>query len=247
MYMKFNAVGMDPDLAANYAVHLIDKATTPKERVAVLLQNTGIPNTAASNTPKMLASRKLADIFVGELLGLAMVGMFYNWVGERSSKTYQVVIGVEDALKNNAEAVLSDGAIWDNQNKKKMLFQQVMAQGYYPESVVDSSMIAGAISKKVAVRYRYPENCGLIVNVYSQKGNINFKEIAAECDLSSYTIVTLNWYQLPQVDLAITYHLDLERMAKNIPPPSLKVNLERHPIADKWEYNFDDATGSAKQ
>lgn len=239
--MKLDSVGMDPELAANYAVHLIDKATTPEERVAVLLNNVPVPLTKAKNTPKTLASTKSIDIYVGELLGLAMAGMFYNWVGEKSGHTYQVVVGVEDTQKNNVESVLSDGGIWDNTEKVRMLFQQVSVQGYHPQKSVDSEMIAEAINKKVNVRYRYPENCGLIVNVYSTEGNIDFKEIASACDLSSYNIVLVNWYQLPAVDLGITYDLIAEEIARGVPPPSLTVKLNRNYLDEEWEYNFDDA------
>jgi hypothetical protein len=246
--MKFDGIGMDPDLAANYAVHLIDKAKTPKERVAMLLNNVETPLTAAKNTPKILESKRSIDIYVGELLGIAAAGMFYNWAGEANGNTYQVMVGVEDAVKSGIENFLSDGAIWHDQTKEKMVFQQVTAQGYYPSAPVDSVAVANAITHKVKLRNQYPPNCGLIVNIYSSEGNVDFKKIAANCDLSSYTAVIINWYQLPEVDKLLTYYLDPVQLANNIPPPSLSVNLKRHPIAADWEYNFDDSVrGTSKR
>jgi hypothetical protein len=76
-----------------------------------------------------------------------------------------VVVGVEDGVKSNVENYLSDGGIWDNQTKEKMLYQQVAVQGYFPKSVINNEHVARIIQEKINKRSRYPENCGLIVNI----------------------------------------------------------------------------------
>jgi sulfur carrier protein ThiS len=196
--MERKMIGLHPELAGNFAVYILDKAQTDDEKVALLLNNTPVPKTELDKLPPEFASGVTFDIFVGELLGMAMVGMYYGWSAGDDNR-YQVAVGLEDNRKREVETLLSDGAIWDNQTEKHMVFQQVTAQGYYPQKDIGAHEVALAINKKTSIREQYPDSCGLVVNVYAAKMEVDFEELASLCDLSSYTHVLLNWYAMPEV------------------------------------------------
>lgn len=240
--MRFDSVGIDPELAVSYAAHLYDQGESDVAKVKILINNIPPPLTQAKNSPNQLTSNRSIDINVGEMLGIGVVGMYYNYIGAWDNHTYQSVVGVEDSSKRYIETLLSDGAIWSNRDKNRMMFQQVMAQGYLPQSKkIDTNMLIKAIDHKVAMRNNYPENCGLIVNLFSESGDIDFKEVASRCDLKSYNIVLVNVYDLPGLKQAICWDLNPDDIKANIPPKTLTVGIERNFLNSEWTYNFDDA------
>lgn len=241
--MERKMIGLHPELAANFTVHLLDKAKTDDQKVALLLNNTPIPKTDLNKLPPEFASGVTFDIFLGELLGLAMVGMFYDWSSGSDANRYQAVVGLEDNRKREVEALLSDGAIWDNYTGKHMVFQQVTAQGYYPQNEIGAREVAFAINDKVSKRQQYPTNCGLIVNVYAMKMEVDFEELVSLCNLSSYTNVLLNWYAMPGVTTARCWELDEKLVSKHILPPSLTVALNRTFQDEGWKINPDGNNG----
>jgi hypothetical protein len=85
-------------------------------------------------------------------LGIGCVASYYNWTSEEAGagNTYQAIVGVEDPAKRQIETLLSDGAIWHDQAKAKILAQQVMTQGYFPKKPITDADVVNAIKKKMA-------------------------------------------------------------------------------------------------
>jgi hypothetical protein len=235
--MNFDGIGLHPDNAMGIVLKLYDAVATPKERVDLLLHNRPLANLNSEDLPPNFASGKTIDLNASELLGLGTVAAYYNWTSQQvgTGNTYQAFVGIEDSAKAQTENVLSDGAIWHDQAHAKMVVQQVMAQGYFPERTITSEDVVAQINKKAKRRKDYLDNCGLIVNLYSQSGNIDFNAIRqkAKDDIKAFTDVFLVWYELPALSLARVTYLS-EPTARN-----LIIQLKRNPMSGTWAFNYD--------
>lgn len=238
--MNLDMVGMHSDSVINLVLHRYDDAPEDK-RIQVLLENREFGNLNSLEIPVNFSSGKTIDINAGELLGLGVVVSYFDWLGEQNGNTYQVCVGVEDSAKAQGEALLSDGAIWHDQTDRKMPMQQVLTQGYFPtKRAINNKDIIEAIADKAKKRDVYPENCGLIVNVYTEELAIDIDELRKEAgDLLTVfnggTYLVL--YKLPSLSQARIINLDTPIAA------SLTLNLQRHPLEDEWTFNYDKKRG----
>lgn len=228
-------IGLHPDNALKIALRLFDNKQTSNEKVKLLLNNRPIRSLVSVDIPKDFASGKTIDINAGELLGIGSVAAYYNWMSEEAGtdNTYQAVVGIEDAGKNQIESQLSDGAIYHDQVNQKILAQQVMTQGYYPNKWITSQDVIEAVKKKCDERDNYHENCILIVNVFGDKVDVDRKEIYDEISMFSkrFTDTYMVVYGLPSLAMA---HVSF------ISKPGargLAIKLERHNYEDIWHFN----------
>lgn len=228
-------IGLHPDNALKIALKLFDNKQTTDEKVKLLLNNRPIKNLESVDTPKDFASGKTIDINAGELLGIGSVATYYNWMSEEAGtgNTYQAVVGIEDAGKNQIESQLSDGAIYHDQVNGKILAQQVMAQGYHPDKWITSKDVIEAVKKKCDERDNYHENCILIVNVFGDKVNVDRKEIYDEISKfpKQFTDTYMVVYGLPSLKMA---HVSF---ISEINARGLAIKLERHEYEDIWRFN----------
>lgn len=228
-------IGLHPTNALKIALKLFDNKQTTKEKIKLLLNNRSVSNLESVDTPKDFASGKTIDINTGELLGIGSVAAYYNWMSEvaGTSNTYQAVVGIEDAGKNQIESQLSDGAIYHDQANQKILAQQVMAQGYYPDKWITSQDVIDAVKKKCTERHNYHENCILIVNVFGDKVNIDRKIIYDKISKLSepFTDTYMVIYGLPSLSVAhVSFLSELDARG-------LVIQLERHEYEDIWRFN----------
>lgn len=228
-------IGLHPDNALKIALKLFDNKQTTDEKVKLLLNNRPIKNLESVDTPKAFASGKTIDINAGELLGIGSVATYYNWMSEEAGtgNTYQAVVGIEDAGKNQIESQLSDGAIYHDQVNQRILAQQVMAQGYFPDKWITSKDVIEAVRKKCDERDNYHENCILIVNVFGDKVNVDRKEIYDEISKfpKQFTDTYMVVYGLPSLKMA---HVSF---ISEINARGLAIKLERHEYEDIWRFN----------
>lgn len=237
MYMNFDVIGLHPDNALKIALKIFDNQTTQKDKIKTLLNNRPIKELNSVNLPPNFISGKTIDLNVSELLGIGCVSSYFNWSSEQAGthNTYQAVVGVEDSVKSQIENVLSDGAVWHDQTRKKMLAQQVMVQGYFPEKHISNTDIVDVIKKKLEQRDSYPDNCMLIVNIFSNIGAINriaiwngIKDLAG-----SFTDVYVVIYNLPSLTMAnVSYVSEPDTRG-------LTIALDRHEYEDEWGFNLD--------
>jgi hypothetical protein len=151
--------------------------------------------------------------------------------GKENGNTYQVVVGVEDTVKLDREKLLSDGAIWHDQQEVKMLYQTTMAQGYVPERTIVTADVVREIIKKAKRRADYEENHGLIVNVFSKDTELDFNAIYHEAKASMFTEVFMVVYDIPQLRDCKIY-----RMSQT-GSPMLTLSLKRHALENAWHVN----------
>lgn len=235
--MRFDGIGLHPDNAMNIVLKLYDEQPTQAEKIKLLTNNQAKVAIKSKAVDERFKSGQIIDVNAGELIGLGLVASYYNYYGERLGNTYQVMVGIEDSVKAQTENVLSDGAIWHDQTKQKMLYQTVMFQGYHPEQPVTTESIIQQINHKTgSVRSRYPENCGLIVNMFAEAADFDLKRISAESNYKEYSQVFLVGYHLPALDYGYVFNLGEQRR------PTLTVGLERHPMDDEWGFNYADST-----
>ncbi len=235
--MNFDVIGLHPDNALKIALGIFDAQTSPDEKVKVLLTNRPIKNLNSIDLPRNFESGKTIDLNAGELLGIGVVADYYMWASQQmgTNNTYQAVVGVEDAAKSQIENVLSDGAIWHDQAEKKILAQQVMVQGYFPEKIVTNKDVVLAIEKKMKQRDSYPENCVLIVNVFSEIAIIDRETIYQDIKdlVHPFNDVYVVIYNLPLLTLA-NVSLVSESGVRG-----LTIDLQRHKYEDEWYFNME--------
>jgi hypothetical protein len=235
--MKFEVIGLHPDNALKIALDIFDNKKSVDDRVKALINNRPIKNLNSVDIPANFASGKTIDLNTGELLGIGCVTSYYNWASEQANtgNTYQAIVGIEDPSKRQIENLLSDGAIWHDQAKQKILAQQVMTQGYFPMKPLTNDDVVNAIKKKIGQRDNYPDNCILIVNAFGNEININRGNIYNEIkDLGgTFTDVYLVIYNLPDLTLANVSYIS------QLNVPGLTIGLARHEHDDKWEFNHD--------
>lgn len=235
--MNFDVIGLHPDNALKIALNIFDTRNSVDDKIKVLLNNRPIKNLNSVDLPVNFTSGKTIDLNVSELLGVGLLASYYNWSSEKAGtrNTYQAVVGIEDSAKQQVENLLSDGAIWHDQPRKKMLVQQVMTQGYFPQKAITNSDVVGAIKKKMEQRDSYPENCILIVNAFGNMISIDRSKIYNDIkDLANaYTDVYLVIYNLPLLTLANVSYIS-EPNARG-----LTIKLERYEYEDEWGFNLD--------
>lgn len=235
--MNFDVIGLHPDNALKIALSVFDAPTSVDEKVKTLLSNRPVKNLNSIDLPRNFASGKTIDLNASELLGVGIVADYYMWASQEAGtgNTYQAVVGVEDAAKSQIENVLSDGAVWHDQARKKILAQQVMVQGYFPKKTVTNSDIVAAVEKKMEQRDSYPENCILIVNVFSEIAVIDRETIYQDIKdlVNPFTNVYVVIYNLPLLTLA-SVSLVSESGVRG-----LTVDLQRHKYEDEWHFNMD--------
>lgn len=235
--INFDAIGLHPDNALKIALKIFDNQKSQNDKIRTLLNNRPIKNLNSIDLPAGFISGKTIDLNISELLGIGCVASYFNWSSEEggTNDTYQAMVGVEDSAKNQVENVLSDGAVWHDQTRQKMLAQQVMAQGLFPEKPITNIEVIDAIKKKLKQRSSYPDNCMLIVNVFSNIVAINRMTIWNDIkDLAdSFTDVYVVIYNLPSLTMANVSYVS-EPMARG-----LTIKLERHEYEDEWRFNFD--------
>ncbi|MCW1908043.1 MAG: hypothetical protein KIH63_001740 [Candidatus Saccharibacteria bacterium] len=234
--MNFDGVGLHPDNAIKIVLGMYDGKST-KDKISLLLNNRPIAKLNSIDLPANFASGTTIDLNAGELMGLGAVVSYYQWVAEQAGtkNTYQAFVGIEDSAKAQTENVLSDGAIWHDQAHAKMLVQQVMVQGYFPATKVSNAHVITQINKKAARRADYPDNCALIVNIYSQAGEIEIEGIrkGAKQAIEVFADVYVVWYQLPALDIARVIYLSKPTA------PNLTIALARYEHDDVWHFNVD--------
>ncbi len=239
--MNFDGVGLHPDNAIKIVLNMYDGKST-KDKISLLLNNRPIAKLNSIDLPANFASGTTIDLNEGELMGLGAVVSYYQWVAEQAGtdNTYQAFVGIEDSAKAQTENVLSDGAIWHDQAHAKMLVQQVMVQGYFPVTKVDNAHVIAQINKKADRRADYPDNCALIVNIFSQAGEIEIEGIRKDAKqaIEAFTDVYVVWYQLPALDIARVIYLS------NPTAPDLTIALARYEHDDEWRFNLDGKRGS---
>lgn len=232
--MNFDVIGLHPDNALKIALNIFDNKESIDDKVKLLLNNRPINNLNSVDIPANFASGKTIDLNTGELLGIGCVTSYYNWMSEEAGtgNTYQAVVGIEDPAKRQIENLLSDGAIWHDQAKQKILTQQVMTQGYFPKKPITDADVVDAIKKKMKQRDSYPENCVLIVNAFGDEIAIDRKKINNEIkDLTSaFTDVYLVIYNLPLLTMAHVSYISQPDAR------GLAIKLERHAFEDKWGF-----------
>jgi hypothetical protein len=230
--MKMRVIGITPGDAINHVLRLC-KSLDDKRMVSLLLQNKTTEMPPINKIPTDFSSGKLVDIHIGELLGLGIVGAWYNALGLDSGNTYQVVVAVDDNSKNDIEFVLSDGAIWHDQAQAKMVFQQVTVQGYYPQKHITDMDIINTIQSKTDRRQDYPDNCGLIVNVYSSTGMFDFVNIMENSDVGKFNVVLCIVYGLPAHKKVFVKYLS--KTKRNTLP--VTIMLDGFPQGTHWQIN----------
>lgn len=233
--MKFDMIGLHPDNALKIALDIFDNKNLIDDRIKTLLDNRPINNLNSVDLPANFKSGKTIDLNVSELLGIGSVASYYNWSSEEAGtkNTYQAVVGIEDPAKRQIENLLSDGAIWHDQAKQKILAQQVMTQGYFPKKPITDANVVDAIKKKMEQRDNYPENCVLIVNAFGDEIAINRKKISDKIkNLSNaFTDIYLVIYNLPLLTMAHVSYISQPDAR------GLAIKLERHEFEDEWGFN----------
>lgn len=233
--MKHKVIGLHSDNAIKIVLKLFDGKKTEKEKIKLLLDSRPVANLNSINTPNIFASGKTIDINAGELLGLGCVVAYYDWMSEQSqtNNTYQAIVGIEDSKKPEVEKLLSDGAIWQNQTKKKMVIQQVMAQGYYPVKTISNEDVIEAVNLKLKVRSKYPKHCALIVNIFAEMTIIDRKIIYDEISKlkNTYTDIFIVNYNLPKLTMANINFIS------RIDARGLNLELSRNDFEDEWFFD----------
>lgn len=233
--MNFDVIGLHPDNVLKIALSIFDNKETPDDRLKALLNNRPIKNLNSIDVPKNFKSGKTIDLNLSELLGIGCVSSYYSWLSEEAgtNNTYQAIVGVEDATKQQIENLLSDGAVWHDQEHVKMLAQQIMTQGFHPKKPITNDDVVAAIKKKMGQRDSYPENCMLIVNAFGHEIAVNRTAIHNEIKglTNSFTDVYLVVYNLPSLTLANVSYIS-EPSARG-----LTIELKRHEYVDEWRFN----------
>lgn len=230
--MNFRILAMHPDPIINYILHQYDELETEIQKAKYLKDNNKPFNEpVAVEKLKGFSRGKIFALNAGEVLGLGVIAEYYNWLGEETGNTYQIVVGVEDKVKQKHEKLLSDGAIWHDEREVKMLYQTTMAQGYVPERTITATEINERINDKASRRADYEDNCGLIVNVFAKATDLDFNEIYIGAKNSGFTEVYMIIYDIPQLRECKVYRMS------HTGSPMLTLRLKRHPLNSEWQVN----------
>lgn len=233
--MNFDVIGLHPDNALKIALSIFDNMKSTDCKVKALLNNRPIKCLNTIDLPANFSNGKFIDLNLSEILGIGCVTSYFMWISQQNNtnNTYQAIVGVEDSAKQQIENLLSDGAVWHDQAHVKMLAQQVMTQGFYPEKIITNDDVIAAIKKKNEQRDSYPENCMLIINAFGNQIEIDVSIIYKEIkDLTkSFSDTYLVVYSLPSLSLASVIYFS-EPSA-----PELIIDLKRYSDIDEWRFN----------
>ena len=203
--IRITVTGMPANEATQAALEQYDLAPENK-RLSKILNNKAVDLKVISKLPKKFAKGQMIDINIAELLSLGAIGCYYQ---SHDHVPYSVLVGVDDSVKVNVELILSDGAIQKTGNNPRTPFQQVMAQGYHlPKGKTIEDEIISSVNKKVARRKDYPKDCGLIISVFAEDGDVDFKKVMAECDMRAFGINFCIIYKMPSLEQCLVYWLD---------------------------------------
>lgn len=238
-------IGLHPATAVNHILNLYDGADN-EEKMKILMKDYDVSAVPSNEIPKKFSSKQMIDIRAGEMLGVGIIGLYYSIFGQFENRTFQVAVGIEDALKLDIEKILVDGALWENETRQKMPFQQTLVQGYYPVRDISTSDVIKAINHKIAMRSGYPTNCGLIVSVFSDGGQINFKEVIDKCKLDEYQQVYILAYDMPTLDTVTVTKLEVNMSAKDFQASQRIITLPRSPSGE-WLVNDDQNQTSSSE
>ncbi len=232
--VRLRLIAMQPGSAVGYVTQLYDQLRD-EEKVKLLINGRTTENIPTESLPKVFSSGKLIDVRAGELLGLGVAGSYYN-LQSQSGKSYQVGVGLDDSAKGSIEVVLSDGTIWENETRQKMPYQQTMVQGLKPtERAVTTEEVIKAINDKAGRRADYPNNCGLILNIYSSKGQIDFHTVANQANLTAFQANLVISYSLPGLDFATVIRLEKDLTMQEIVLNSKRFRLDRMQSNGPWK------------
>jgi len=231
--VRIKLVAMQPGSAVGYITQLYDQLSNIG-KVKLLINNRTIGNIPTKDLPKDFSSGRLIDVNAGELLGLGIAGCYYN-LQSKLANTYQVGVGLDDSSKNSIELILSDGTIWENETMQKMAYQQTMVQAINPERKVTAEDLIKAIKDKTIRRNDYPINCGLIINVYSKSGQIDFQKVLELSDLTSFHANLVITYELPNLATATVIRLEKGLSQQEIILNSKRFSLDRIRDSSVWE------------
>lgn len=243
MKPEIKYVMMYPGNAVAHVRHIYNGLPETHRR-SFLLHERSLPESIKGEVIKEFQSRQTIDINASELLGIGVVGTYYNFTSEHSKRTFQSIVGIQDIAKRNKEALLSDGAIWEIEAKTKMIFQQAMVQGYYPKphNIAVEDIVA-EIKKKVDRKNRgdYPTYSGLIVNVFSDAVSVDVSEVTKNSDIESFGSVYLVFYSMPDLSKAIVYYLRKNDSPFVIEQLKMNLNLSTFEEAPSWTMNIDES------
>jgi hypothetical protein len=179
----------------------------------------------SSKLPKNTTDGNFIDLTLGELLGLTMMGAYYQ---NDRNKGYKVIVGLDDISKPGIEHIISDGAIRAFDQSSRMIFQQVSAQSYHLESGLSiENQIINAIKDKESKREIYPEKCALLVNVYGPSGGFFIRRILEECNMHVFDIYFLAVYELPNLGTCRIFYLDTRLNCDQVRDRGITFSLER--------------------
>lgn len=213
-----------------------------KYRLAFLLHERPLPESIKGEVVKEFQSRQTIDINASELLGIGIVGTYFNFTCAEDGRSFQSMVGIEDSSKNRKENYLSDGAIWEIEAENKMMFQQTLVQGYYPKphDVLAEDVIK-AINDKIVKKNQgdYPEHSGLIVNIFSNDARLDLSEVMRECDLDVFTSTYVIFYSMPDLSKAVIYYLRKGDSPFEIEQLKMGLNLSEFDEDPNWTMNTD--------
>jgi hypothetical protein len=234
-------VGIYPGNACAQVRHLYNRLPNA-QKIKFLINERSLPATVKGDIIKEFESRQTTDINAGELLGIGVVGSYFNVKGQSRGRSYQSVVGIEDAAKSLKETLLSDGAIWENETKKKMMFQQTLVQGYFPkEKQVTTINVIKAVNDKIEKKRRgdYPKHSGLIVNIFAKNIHIDINEVIRTCDVNEFTSVFCICYNVPTLSQAIIYLLEKGASPTTIEALKMGFNISEFGEEPDWKINTD--------
>ncbi len=224
--IRITVAGMPSNEAAKAALEQYDLAPEDK-RLSKILNNKAVDLKVISELPKKFAKGQMIDINIAELLSLGVIGSYYQ---SHDHMPYSVLVGVDDSVKVNVELILSDGAIQKTGDNPRTPFQQVMAQGYHlPKGKTIEDEIVSNVNKKVARRNDYPKDCGLIISVFANEGDVDFKRVMTECDMHAFGINFCIVYKMPSLEQCVVYWLDDSFNPETFRRNTTVVNLSRRP------------------
>ena len=236
---NIKVIGIHPATATNHILNMYDRADQ-EDKIKLLIQRHDANVPLQNELPARFLSKQTIDIRAGEMLSLGVIGLYYAITSTASSRTFQVVVGVEDALKNEIENLISDGAIWEDGIAAKMPFQHTLVQGYLPKKRnVTTDDVIKALNDKIFIRDQYPHNCGLLLSIYAETGQIDFKRIISSCDVDKYTVVYVLAYDMPGLESVTVTMLEKGITAENFQAAQRWMNLPRS-TPGPWLLNDED-------
>lgn len=179
-----------------------------------------------SKLPKHTTDGRMLDVTLGEFLGLAVMGAFYQ---HNQEKGYKVIGGLDDISKHQREHIISDGAIRAFDEKSRMIFQQVSAQGYHIKNgeTIEEEIIRN-VKEKEGKRSTYPDKCALLINVYAPSGGFYIQRLIDDCDLKKFDIYFLVTYKLPALETCTVFYLQPDLPADLIRDKGITFELSRN-------------------